>query len=270
MVTWVLFVGGAIGVAVVVWLSIRSPRLRPLGPIVIAAGLVLFAAWIGVTGAKPDWVKAYSSDEADALAESLLTVAGWLLALAGLLAAGRSALRGLTFNAVSKLHDDEADPAQAEAKATLRAAARPKGSESNPYSHVREHVRKLKETETDSKRLDEARRRLTHFWYRAARLVDLGVLTLDDVIESVGPPDIIEILEPLEAITAENIDPDWKAHPWPPMKLFIAWQKKRGHSADVRQWQAQVPARSDLYELSKPQIATTTLEPSQPREGAQT
>lgn len=65
----------------------------------------------------------------------------------------------------------------------------------NIYSHVRKYVQCL--SDEDKEKVDEARRQISHFWYRAARLTDIGILDSREIFESVGPPDILEILEPL-------------------------------------------------------------------------
>ena len=117
----------------------------------------------------------------------------------------------------------------------------------NPYSYFRKYLDSLGNQK--QRRLDEARRRLTHFWYQAARLVQLGFATPQEVFDSVGPPDILEALEPLEAIRAETIAHDGVcvSRPWPPMNLLIAWYKKR-EPEKARDLVAEVPARPKLYE----------------------
>jgi len=177
-----------------------------------------------------------------------VSLAGWLLTVAGLLAAGENAKRGLTFNAVVKLHEDEAAPEQAEAKQLVSQAV-PPSSTDNIYSHVRHYIRALPSDQRE--RLDKARRRLTSFWYKNARLVELGILTPNDIFRSVGPPDLVEILEPLEAIQAEGINSNWQPRPWPPMTLLRAWYKQQRRGKEGRQFRLEVPARPKLYEESK-------------------
>ena len=241
--------------------------LVPWVLVVVSAAITFLALLVAVSGIVPDWVKGYNKDEAAQLASFLMSFPGWLLAFAGLLFAGTSALRGLVFNAVSDLQREESSSEQATAKWLVWKTAPPEGRSGNAYSYMRDYVSGLRPE--DAKQLDEARRKLTHFWYRAARLQAVGVLSLAEIIETVGPPDIVAVLEKLEAIKAETIDQNWKPRAWPPMRLFIAWQKQQGHRADVRQVRARVPAQPDLYEQSKLEAASPTVEPPQTREGAQ-
>jgi hypothetical protein len=183
------------------------------------------------------------------LADLLMASGGWALAFTGILLAGEQALRGLIFGALSKLHEDEADPEQLKAKQLVwRASQQPGYSSDNLYSYFRQYVNALSDPKQDE--LDKARRRMTHFWYRAARLMELGILTPDEIFASVGPPDVVEVLEPLEAILAERINPNWKPRPWPPIKMLITWYEQQGHLEKARELQPQLPARPALYKTS--------------------
>lgn len=222
-------------------------QITPWLPLTLAVVLVAIAFLIAVTDSVPALIKAYQSDPR-AFAELLVTLAGWLLALAGLLLAGQDAKRGMAFNALLKLHDDEGALEQGEAKQLIWKVTPPKDYSGNIYRYVREYLQGLPENERE--KLDWARRRLSNFWYGAARLVDLGSLNPNQVFESVGPPDILTILEPLEAITAESIDPEWKPRPWPPMRLLITWYGRQGRGKEARRLRAEVPAQPDMYEAS--------------------
>jgi hypothetical protein len=220
----------------------------PWIPLIVAALLLAKAVYIAITGGVPIWLSAYQSKPHD-LIGTLVSLAGWLLALAGLLQAGKEAKRGLTFTALLKLHDEEGADEQAEAKKLVWQAAPPGDYSGNPYSFVRKYVRNLPSERRE--KLNWARRRLTSFWYNAARLVELGTLTVDDIFKSVGPPDIVVILEPLEAIQAESINPAWQPRDWPPMRLFTSWLKKQ---KDSDMWGLQLPARPELYKASRIEI----------------
>jgi len=233
----------------------KNRILRPWLLVVLATILIGGGAYIGFTGCVPAWLKAYqpqphnlNQSQPHNLIWILVSLAGWLLTLAGLLFAGENAKRGLTFNAVSKLHDDEGAFEQAEAKQLVWQAAPPKNTD-NDYSYIRQYISELPSDRRES--LDRARRQLTSFWYKAARLVELGVLTPNDIFRSVGPPDIVAILEPLEAIHAEDINPNWKPRPWPPMSLLITWYKQERRGKEGRQLRPKVPARLKLYKLYK-------------------
>src|SRR5262245_54647203 len=197
----------------------------PSAPLVLAILLFVLAVISSITGTVCSWFKAYHPDKVREFVPLLISAAGWWLTFAGLLVAGKHALRGLTFQALLKLHEDEGDPKQKTAKKLVLQAKPPENFVGNIYSHVRKYVESL--SDEDKEKLDEARRQISHFWYRAARLTDIGILDSHEIFESVGPPDILEILEPLEAIRAESDHPEWQPGSWPPMKSFIAWYKQQ-------------------------------------------
>lgn len=209
---------------------------KPLVLLVLAIILFILAAISAITG---------NSESLDLLISSV----GWWLTFAAILFAGKNALRGLTFQALLKLHEDEGDPKQKAAKKLIGKAKPAKDFSANIYSHVREYVKEL--SDEDKEKLDDARHRISHFWYRAARLMDLGILDPKEIFESVGPPDILEILEPLEAIRAESDNPEWEPRGWPPMKLLIAWYKQQKRKEKLKQIRPQVPAQPTLYEESR-------------------
>lgn len=129
--------------------------------VVVSASITFLALLVAVSGVVPAWVKGYNQDEAAQLAGFLMSFPGWLLTVAGLLFAGRSALRGLVFNAVSDLQREEGSSEQANAKRLVWKAAPAESNPGNPYNYVREYLAVL--PSEDAKQLDEARRRLTHF-----------------------------------------------------------------------------------------------------------
>jgi len=184
-------------------------------------------------------------------ADLWITLGVSMFATGGIVLAGHHAKRVLLFNAVMKLHDDEADPEQFNAKETVWGASPPQSSDGefcdNPYSYLRKYLRDL--SYERQLRLDKARRRLTHFWYRTARMVQLGIMPHQEVFDSVGWPDILEVLELLEVIRADEMahDGDWAPRPWPPITLLIAWYKDR-EDKKGEALVARLPARPDLYE----------------------
>jgi hypothetical protein len=191
------------------------------------------------------------------LAELFMATGGWVLTFTGILLAGQYALRGLVIGTLSNLLEDEADEEQRKAKELVSRvtwAGEGKFSD-NPYAYVRRYINKLGDMQQQE--LDKARRRLTHFWYRAARLVELDVHTPDEIFASVGPPEILEALEALETIKAEriaeNANADLKPRPWPPMNLLIEWYKQEGRYEEARKLRPEVPAQPDLYRKSQVQ-----------------
>jgi hypothetical protein len=249
--------------------------------------------YIGVTNHIPSFIKAYQSIPPAApvphlpLVTLLVSLGGAIITLAGLVFTADNVKWGLSFNAVMKLHEDEASYQHAEAKKLVsdtRREAQKRGASHNVYSNVRKYTEELSEAKYEE--LNKARRRLTTFWYKAAGLVALGVLKPKDIFDSVGPPDdILSILEPLETLHLERIarldgDPDWQWRPWPPMRLVIYWYNSGLHNTNSKQWRlwtrmhlvirdliarykqkgrdkeghqllCGVPARRELYDKSK-------------------
>lgn len=158
----------------------------------------------------------------------------------------------LAFQELLKLQDEEREPEQAVAKRLVWQAAPEKGFSGNIYNYVREYVEGL--SPEHQEKLNDARRRMTHFWYRASQLVDMDILDPNQIFDSVGPPDVLTILEPLEAIQAERIDSDWQPRLWPPMKLYIVWCNQQGHIKEANQLRSEVPSRPELYLASKADI----------------
>lgn len=233
---------------------------------------ISLGGYIGWTNCIPSFIKAYKATSASSflvpLVTLLVSLGVGLFTLAGLLLASVNIKWGLSFQSVVKLQEDEGAYEQAKAKQLVSAALKiaHQNTNSNVYCDVRKYIKALKyHYPKQYEELDKARRHLTTFWYKAAVLADLGVIKPKNIFYNVGPPDnILEILEPLEAIHIELfIDPNWKPRPWPPMLLVIArdrwwWMfrlrslyKKKWCDKEGRQLRCEVPARRELYNKSK-------------------
>lgn len=79
-------------------------------PLVLAILLFVLAVISAITGTVCPWFKAYHPNNVREFVILLISAAGWWLTFAGLLIAGKHALRGLTFQALLKLHEDEGNP----------------------------------------------------------------------------------------------------------------------------------------------------------------
>lgn len=99
---------------------------------------------------------------------------------------------------------------------------------------------------------NQLRWHLVNFWYTLAVLVEEKIVTGETVYRRFGPPEVIEILEPIEAVRAydlslkddPNVDPESFKRDWPPLKLFASWAStKVGKEWDHRKpQQEQLPA----------------------------
>jgi hypothetical protein len=216
--------------------------------VLIFAGFVSISlgGYVGVTNSPLSFIKAYQATSASSflvpLVTLLVSLGVGLFTLAGLLLASVNVKWGLSFQSVVKLQEDEGADQQAEAKKLVFDAlkkAHPPNTSSNVYSDVRQYIKNLNNGEPkEYEALDKARRHLTTFWYKAAILADLGVIKREDIFYNVGPPhDILNILEPLEAIHIELFTGHrCEQRLWPPMRLVAYWYNSGLHKANSMQW----------------------------------
>lgn len=220
------------------------------------AFFMILAACTLLTSLPFNWLAVSQSREAagfwpnafQALSQASLACGGWLLVFAGLLLAGYQASRGWMLDAMQELDEDEGGNEQGDAKSQIADASNKLSAEVNIYAAARQYLSRLRSQKDQSKyeALKHARRRIAHFWRRMARLVDFGVLTEDEVLDSFEP-DILELLEPFETIVAEDIRDLTQPKPWPAMRFYIAWLRRKGEQQKAAEWQATLPARPKLY-----------------------
>lgn len=79
--------------------------------------------------------------------------------------------------------------------------------------------------------IDRRRRRVTHFWYQVGFLLEKQLLDAGWVFAAFGPPDIVDILEPIEVILADEVIRSssrrrlWdQRQKWPPMFVLRKWK----------------------------------------------
>ena len=122
-------------------------------------------------------------------------------------------------DALLQLHADEGSPDQGKAKRLIAGATGQMQPGGNPYAHAWNYFCELGENTRDFNEFDDARRRLAHFWFRAAQLVNWGVMTRKELLDNFEP-DILGKLEPFEAVAAERFRDLTDPSPWPAMELF--------------------------------------------------
>lgn len=84
---------------------------------------------------------------------------------------------------------------------------------------------------------DQLRWHLMNFWYTLAVLVlgDEEIIPENTAYARFGPPEVIGILEPIEAVLAYKLmlkdnpgaDPEMVTRDWPPLKLFASWARNQ-------------------------------------------
>jgi hypothetical protein len=82
-------------------------------------------------------------------------------------------------------------------------------------------------------------------------MVELGIPAPEQIFVGVSSPAILEVLEPLEVITAEKIQSDISLTPWPPLRLLKAWYWYQGDEAKARKLEPALPAHPGLYIASR-------------------
>jgi hypothetical protein len=195
------------------------------------------------------------------VSNAFLTCGGWFLAFAGLLFAGHQASRGWMLDVLQRLHVDEGSREQGEAKRLIAEASKALGSNENPYSGARNYLDRLANDRSKLNEFQDARRRLAHFWLRAAKLIEWGVLSKRELFDNFEL-DIVVKLEPFETITAEDFRDLSKPKPWPAMELYIDWLKQRKDVQQAEEWRPTLPARPDLYQEYRRTSATPGSTPT--------
>lgn len=191
-------------------------------------------AWVGLKKTFWEWLE--------------LLVPAALVAY-GINRAGQRVARGRMITELLKLHEAEADPEQGDARRAISSRSYHWLESSNGYRVVRDKFPSWV-ARSWYKEFDAGRRRLTHFWFRAALLVDQGVLRKEELFSSFDLA-CVEVLEPLETILAEDIaEQRLEKRDWLPMKLYIAWLNWKGETDKAKEFTPTLPARWDLYQKS--------------------
>jgi hypothetical protein len=225
------------------------------GALLMALAVCALAAWFPASlsaATQSRDAATFWPDTLQTLWQASLTCGGWLLVFAGLLLAGHQAARSRMLEALRQLFDEARSSDHAEARRQVAEAFGKLGSGVNVYAAARQTLAKLRGQKDQSKNeaLKQARLAVAHFWMRAARLVEMGVLTEEEVLDGFEP-DILEMLEPFETIAAEEAGALTPPRPWPAMKFYTAWLKRRGEPHKAAEWQASLPARPKLYADSR-------------------
>ena len=98
----------------------------------------------------------------------------------------------------------------------------------NRYQFLQKYVDQQAEGGKE-KELDESRRMVTHFWYLIANLLNKGVLQKEDAFEWFGPPDVVWVLEGLEAIKQNrDLTGGRTKTRWPPLQALDDYYKLKG------------------------------------------
>jgi hypothetical protein len=204
-----------------------------------AAGVLLLAlaacallAWVpaGLSAASQSRDASLFWPEAiQALSQAALACGGWLLVFAGLLLAGTLVARSRMLESLRQLHDEARSGEYAAARIQVMEAYGRLSSGTNVYAAARQALTKLRGQKDQSKNeaFKQARLVLDHFWFRAAKLVEMGVLTEEEVLRT-AEPDVLEMLEPFETAALEDLGSLTLPKPWPAMKFYIAWLKRGG------------------------------------------
>jgi len=94
------------------------------------------------------------------------------------------------------------------------------------YQFLKKYIAQMEKDKVED--LDKSRRRVTHFWYLIANLLNKGMLRERDVFEWFGPPDVIWVLEGLEVIK-QNLDTGGvRQTSWPPLQILKRYYKSKG------------------------------------------
>jgi len=143
----------------------------------------------------------------------------------------------------------------------------------NRYEYVWRKWKDLSGEGNKDEELDQARRKLSHFWVDVAELVMRGILTPDEVWRAVGDPELIFVLEPLEVfkaweikkVKAKQLEP-W---PWGAAKALGWWlgeNKDKKIKKVAKEWKhGRIPV-----EFEECQKLFTDLQKSNPDTGDST
>lgn len=216
---------------------------------VVAACTLSTSFLIALLASSPDtMLLSLWPNSLQSFSQASLTCGGWLLVFAGLLLAGGQITRSRTLDAFKQLLDEANSSEQGEATNQIAEAFNKLNPGGNLYAAARQYLSKLGNQKDRGKyaALNHARRRIEQFWFRAAKLVELGLLTEEELLDTFEP-DSLEMLEPFETIANEDIRDLTTPKPWPAMRFYIAWLRRKGEHQKAAEWQATLPARPTLY-----------------------
>jgi len=203
----------------------------------------------------------------DAQLQSYIAGGGWLVTalLASLAAVLLSKELGL--REWCRIREREASEEQADAKRTIALlipAPRQKWREC-PNRYLYAFTKWICLACEDKKKLDKARRRLSHFWVDVVELVRRKILTPDEVWRAVGDPELIYVLEALEVLNAVRIQgaqfpkTSW---PWEAVKALGWWleeEKKDKKAAKV--WKSgRIPVELKKYRKCFPCVDEDSID----------
>lgn len=132
--------------------------------------LIVSAAYFIFTDCPPPLYLTLKEGDGREFGKLLVTLAGSVLTLLGVLTAFEAAKRGWKYNALAKLHDLESQPEQQDAKELIYGF---KGNineddSAATYNSFRSRINEL--CGGQARKVDHARRRITHFWYTCSSL----------------------------------------------------------------------------------------------------
>lgn len=108
--------------------------------------------------------------------------------------------------------------------------------------------------------IDKMRRKVTQFWYQVGFLLEQEMINKEWAFEAFGPPQIVDILEPIEVVLADEVigDPSrprlWdQRQKWPPMFALRTWKtsepsKKTPLLRDEVPLDDMIPVDRQLYD----------------------
>jgi len=205
--------------------------------LILLAALAVYSQWVGCK----KWVDLW------------LELGGWVLGILLVSFGAFRVSRELALREWWRLREYEADPMQAEAKRWVYwLAGQPKEGQPkrwwqkpdvDRYREVGDRWSKLEKEER--RQLDNARRRLSHFWGDVVELVERGVLDREEVWSAVGNPEIVYLLEALEVILVAEIKEveysELEPWPWGPAKVLGWWLERVGDSKAAAWQRGEIP-----------------------------
>jgi len=107
---------------------------------------------------------------------------------------------------------------------------------------------------------DKMRRKVTQFWYQIGFFLEREMINREWAFEAFGPPQIVDILEPIEVVLADEVmgDPSRprlgdQRQNWPPMSALRTWKtsepsKKTPLLRDEVPLDDMIPVNKQLYD----------------------